>query len=515
MRHRHYFYHQLAKFILIFFCLYFIYLYLIFSANKEVYKIRHKAHQLPLYQCPSSRTILLHKSSSTKAPKPAPINVNRRILLITQLNPNHPHKLISSFLGYLKVPIRVEIISEDLPLFELAFTGRFSLIVFEDYQLYHELSNLSKSLLHEYCNKHNIGLISFLSLKNEDEDKDFGVFTAKGGQKAHNLAFSEHSLIGMVGKVSSKLPYAEPYLHNGHSEDVYGTPLHAAIHLLDTQHVVFGHGLQHWMIEIAFLDAILYMAPNIVDEDLKGENFDYKRRNSRKSYLYILQIDIDDVFVGQTGTRFIPNDVSNLKETQQDLRKYIHNFSFTLGFSGYFFRHGDSLEVEGDERLVEESNLFLWFPHMWRHNHAHEYTDEYLMALMTQNRVFADNMKLNSLPGYAISPQHSGVYPIYTSLYKSWGRVWNVQVTSTEEYPHLRPASARRGFIYANVSVLPDKPVVCSHILLFSTPILRALTVSQGQVKLSLKVKVKLKVKAKLKVKTNLTLSLTLTLSLP
>lgn len=61
------------------------------------------------------------------------------------------------------------------------------------------------------------------------------------------------------------------------------------------------------------------------------------------------------------------------------------------------------------------------------------------------------NVSLN----YAVSPQHSGVYPIHNALYNAWKEVWDVHVTSTEEFPHFAPASKRRGFIYKNVSVLP------------------------------------------------------------
>lgn len=42
--------------------------------------------------------------------------------------------------------------------------------------------------------------------------------------------------------------------------------------------------------------------------------------------------------------------------------------------------------------------------------------------------------------GYSVSPHHSGVYPVHELLYTAWKKVWNIRVTSTEEYPHLRPA---------------------------------------------------------------------------
>lgn len=55
--------------------------------------------------------------------------------------------------------------------------------------------------------------------------------------------------------------------------------------------------------------------------------------------------------------------------------------------------------------------------------------------------------------GYAVAPHHSGVYPVHMQLYEAWRRVWNIRVTSTEEYPHLKPARYRRGFIHNNIMV--------------------------------------------------------------
>lgn len=64
-------------------------------------------------------------------------------------------------------------------------------------------------------------------------------------------------------------------------------------------------------------------------------------------------------------------------------------------------------------------------------------------------------MRLNTSLNYVVSPQHSGIYPIHEGLYKSWKDVWDVKVTSTEEYPHFAPPSKRRGFVHENISVLP------------------------------------------------------------
>lgn len=57
---------------------------------------------------------------------------------------------------------------------------------------------------------------------------------------------------------------------------------------------------------------------------------------------------------------------------------------------------------------------------------------------------------------YSVAPHHSGVYPVHEPLYSAWKRVWNIKVTSTEEYPHLRPARLRRGFIHRGIMVRVD-----------------------------------------------------------
>ncbi|XP_068136849.1 bifunctional heparan sulfate N-deacetylase/N-sulfotransferase 4 isoform X2 [Hyperolius riggenbachi] len=73
-------------------------------------------------------------------------------------------------------------------------------------------------------------------------------------------------------------------------------------------------------------------------------------------------------------------------------------------------------------------------------------------------RMNANDVKEHGIPtymGYAVAPHHSGVYPVHVQLYEAWKRVWGIKVTSTEEYPHLKPARYRRGFIHNGIMVLP------------------------------------------------------------
>lgn len=54
---------------------------------------------------------------------------------------------------------------------------------------------------------------------------------------------------------------------------------------------------------------------------------------------------------------------------------------------------------------------------------------------------------------YAVAPHHSGVYPVHDPLYDAWKNVWDMRVTSTEEYPRLHPFWRRRGFIHRGIMV--------------------------------------------------------------
>lgn len=81
------------------------------------------------------------------------------------------------------------------------------------------------------------------------------------------------------------------------------------------------------------------------------------------------------------------------------------------------------------------------FCHMWNHQQPHLYNNvSQLEAEMMLNKQFALEHGIPTNSCYSVSPHHSGVYPVHEPLYEAWRKVWDVRVTSTEEYPHLRPA---------------------------------------------------------------------------
>uniref|UniRef100_A0A8C7VU45 Bifunctional heparan sulfate N-deacetylase/N-sulfotransferase 1 n=1 Tax=Oncorhynchus mykiss TaxID=8022 RepID=A0A8C7VU45_ONCMY len=117
---------------------------------------------------------------------------------------------------------------------------------------------------------------------------------------------------------------------------------------------------------------------------------------------------------------------------------------------------GSDEEDLGDDLLLSYVKEFWWFPHMWSHMQPHLFHNQSVLAeQMLLNKRFAMEHGIPTNMGYAVAPHHSGVYPVHLQLYDAWKKVWGIRVTSTEEYPHLKPARFRRGFIHSGVSVLP------------------------------------------------------------
>lgn len=196
-------------------------------------------------------------------------------------------------------------------------------------------------------------------------------------------------------------------------------------HFDGIQRVIFGAGLKFWLHKLLFLDSLSYLSHGQLSISLNR----------------MLLIDIDDIFVGEKGTRLKREDVKALLATQNRLLKMVPGFKFNLGFSGKYFHHGSYEENLGDDFILENVDKFMWFSHMWNHQQPHLYDNiTQLQGDMLLNKQFAKEKGIPTDSGYSVSPHHSGVYPVHEFLYTAWKKIWNIRVTSTEEYPHLRPA---------------------------------------------------------------------------
>ncbi|KAJ3609991.1 hypothetical protein NHX12_022085 [Muraenolepis orangiensis] len=358
----------------------------------------------------------------------------------------------------------------DMPALTLHNRGRYALVIYENLLKYVNLDAWNRDLLDKYCTAYSVGVIGFFKANENSlhsaQLKGFPLFLHS------HLALRDYRLnpaapllyVTRPNQVeqgplpgddwtvfqSNHSTYEPVLLASAKSSNAPSGPrgLHSTViqdlGLLDgIQRVLFGNNLNYWLHKLIFVDAIAYLTG---------------RRLSLTLERHIL-VDVDDIFVGKEGTRMKVSDVEGVEallSSQKKLRVLVPNFTFNLGFSGKFYHTGTDEEDEGDDMLLKHRQDLWWFPHMWSHMQPHLFHNVTVLAeQMRLNMVFAQEHGIPTDMGYAVAPHHSGVYPVHSQLYEAWKSVWAIQVTSTEEYPHLRPARYRRGFIHSGVQVLP------------------------------------------------------------
>ncbi|XP_067847027.1 bifunctional heparan sulfate N-deacetylase/N-sulfotransferase 4-like [Heptranchias perlo] len=358
----------------------------------------------------------------------------------------------------------------DMPALTNKDRGRYALVIYENILKYVNMDSWNRELLDKYCMEYNVGMIGFhkanensllssqlkgfpLNLHTNLVLKDccinprstmLHITKAKEIERGPlpgedwTVFQSNHSTYEPV--LLAKPRSTENVPHQIADEILQATVvqdlgLHDGI-----QRVLFGNNLNFWLHKLIFVDAIAFLSGKKLSLSLER---------------YIL-VDVDDIFVGKEGTRMNVNDVKALLETQNLLRTQVPNFTFNLGYSGKFYHTGTLAEDEGDDLLLKYVNEFWWFPHMWSHMQPHLFHNESVLAeQMILNKEFALEHGIPIDMGYAVAPHHSGVYPVHVQLYEAWKKVWGIKVTSTEEYPHLKPARYRHGFIHSGIMVLP------------------------------------------------------------
>ncbi|XP_032080375.1 bifunctional heparan sulfate N-deacetylase/N-sulfotransferase 4 [Thamnophis elegans] len=348
--------------------------------------------------------------------------------------------------------------------------GKYILVVYENILKYTSMDSWNRELLEKYCVEYSVSIIGFhkanenslsstqlkgfpLHLYNNIALQDCLVNpqspllhitkaprVKKGPLPGDDWTVFQynHSTYQPVllteFQASKSFPASLPKL-NLYATVIQDLGLHDGI-----QRVLFGNNLNFWLHKLIFIDAISFLTGKRLTLSLDR---------------YIL-VDIDDIFVGKEGTRMNVKDVKALLETQVLLRTQVANFTFNLGFSGKFYHTGTIEEDEGDDLLLGSVDEFWWFPHMWSHMQPHLFHNESsLVEQMILNKEFALEHGIPTDIGYAVAPHHSGVYPVHIQLYEAWKKVWGIKVTSTEEYPHLKPARYRQGFIHNGIMVLP------------------------------------------------------------
>ncbi|XP_071953290.1 bifunctional heparan sulfate N-deacetylase/N-sulfotransferase 4-like [Antedon mediterranea] len=350
--------------------------------------------------------------------------------------------------------------------------GLYSVIIFESLNSYIYLDINERTKLDNYCREFNVGLITFaLSSKNEirlsspignlpihmDKQLTLQDLQVNANSKILHMTkaagkidtetenwtvfHSNHSTYQPIvtGQINSD---SSPELSHGiHSNAVFHTTAMLDQGIYDgVKRIFFGNSLRIWIHYPLFLDSLHYLSNGRLSVSLDR---------------YIL-VDIDDIFVGETGIRMVAEDVEALEIEQENLRRIVPGFTFNLGFCGTYFKKGSVMENAGDEEFIKRADKFWWFPHMYNHMKPTKYTEESeLRKYMQLNKQFSEEHGIPLNNNYAVAPHHAGVYPVHNQLYEMWKKVWDIQVTSTEEYPHLYPARRRKGYIHKGIKVLP------------------------------------------------------------
>lgn len=397
----------------------------------------------------------------------ARLRIDPKVLVFVETTYSRLGRDIAELLVYNRIKYKVEVATKSLPVLTNLDKGRYGVIVFENLHKYLQMDKWNRELLDKYCREYSVGIIGFLlgteerqvhaqlrglplfvhtNLRLRDAALNAGSpilrLTRAGETAWGTLPGEDWTVFSPNHSTYEPLAWATNNSYN--EEGRNKTPLVTAIQdhggFDGIQRVMFGSGLKFWLHRLLFLDALSYLSHGQLSISLER---------------YIL-VDVDDIFVGERGTRLRREDVIALLSTQQRIQEMVPGFKFNLGFSGKYFHHGTSEENLGDDMLLENLDKFTWFSHMWNHQQPHLYENQTQLEYdMTLNRNFAKEHGIPVDSGYSVAPHHSGVYPVHELLYSAWRHVWGIRVTSTEEYPHLRPARLRRGFIHRGIMVLP------------------------------------------------------------
>ncbi|KAL4239231.1 Bifunctional heparan sulfate N-deacetylase/N-sulfotransferase 1 [Mactra antiquata] len=401
------------------------------------------------------------------------LKIGRKVLILVDSPFSKNAKLIVASMESSRYPYKVIDNELNMPTLTHSGKGRFGVIIFETMKLYLTLDSWNRQLIDKYCVEYNVGLIFFMKPLDEYEvlseyvkDFKFSVhynvalkdYRLNSGSKVWRIIkpgevinetfpeedwavfYPNHSSIQPIAYATQISSMYDDYDPN--NVDKTKTVFPAVLDNGDIdgiRKVFFGHNFSFWLHAMMLLDSISYLSHGKLSLGLE--------RN--------VQIDIDDIFVGAQGTRMKKEDVLALVEAQGRLQKQIDGFRYMLGFSGWYYQHGTDEENVGDEYLLKYKDHFNWFPHMWRHEQPHKFTEEELRKNMFLNYQFAQERKIPVLHQYAVAPHHSGVFPVHEPLYTAWKSVWDIRITSSEEYPRLHPSWGRRGFVHRGIMVLP------------------------------------------------------------
>lgn len=204
----------------------------------------------------------------------------------------------------------------------------YSVIVFEDLRLYLTMDSDDRDELKEYCKQFKVGIIFFTDPTTVVDTQIYELPLTVGAYKS--------SLVSYVVNDTDLADIAKPSIphdmknirgwavfhstHPTYRTICYGTKeamtdASVSLAILDTGQldgivkVLFGHKHSLWIHKILFLDALSFLTKGAMKMDKTK----------------LIQIDIDDMFLGSNGTKMKPADVK-VCTLQLCCRSLYHNF---------------------------------------------------------------------------------------------------------------------------------------------------------------------------------------------
>lgn len=256
---------------------------------------------------------------------------NAKVLLITSRSSVNFHKSVTSVLEANRFEYQLVYFKDlyTIQTFSDNDIGKFSVVVFERVQFYLDMDGEKRNKLHDYCRNFGIGIVLFtehdqhgtVNLENFHLRIQFGVssltnvelnpscsllrLTKSGGVlngalpgQKWSVFISNHSTYEIV-ELASQAKIVSAQAMQKQMENTFGTHRKFAtvVHdrgLLDGIHrVYFGNSFQLWLHKLLFLDALATLS---------------RGKLARPLNRWLL-VDIDDIFVGRTGTRMNRSDV--------------------------------------------------------------------------------------------------------------------------------------------------------------------------------------------------------------
>uniref|UniRef100_A0A915KHI4 Heparan sulphate-N-deacetylase domain-containing protein n=1 Tax=Romanomermis culicivorax TaxID=13658 RepID=A0A915KHI4_ROMCU len=233
---------------------------------------------------------------------------------------------ISFVLDSLKIPFKAQTLEKWLPTLTEELNSRrsfYKIIIFENLYKYLNLAPKIRQTLDEYCKIYNVGIIAFMSSRPDSpfaraKMKGFPVYIRQNLKisRLYMNAYSDFYYLTKVGNLPDNIlnqsdpswvgfeyskRYYESILRGAISEpDLSSNTQNISLALLDEgkydgiRKLLFGNKFNSlWILKLLFVDAIKFLSENIFGLSL----------------VRYLQIDIDDIFVGEKSKKMTADDV--------------------------------------------------------------------------------------------------------------------------------------------------------------------------------------------------------------